>query len=242
MPAFAVGIDIPRLTGPVIDQAGLFNPRQKDELENFLYALDQKTSVQLAVLTVQSLLGESIEQASIRVVDQWQLGQKKTDKGLLILVAKDERRVRIEVGQGLEGDIPDAYSKRIIDKHIVPNFKQGLFYKGVMQGVLQLCNLALSPKEKKIILAKTDQFKVLNKNKHQQSAPWPFMLFFIFMIALKIYMARAQYRQQGSAYMRRGRHFNRFDDFFGGGGFGSGSGGFSGGGGGFSGGGSSGSW
>mgnify|MGYP001312290694 CR=1 FL=1 len=247
MPVFAVGIDIPVLTGPVVDQAGLFNPQQRDEIERFLYTLDQKTDVQIAVLSVQSLLGETIEQASIRVADQWQLGHKKTDKGLLILIAKDERRVRVEVGQGLEGDVPDAYSKRIIERYIVPNFKQGLFYKGVMQGVFQLCNLVLSPEEKKIVFAQGDQFKALNKSTNQESIPWPFVLFFIVAIALKLYFARSRYSQQGSGYRRNRNGFDHFDDFFGGG-FGGGSssgsgfGGFRGGGGGFSGGGSSGSW
>lgn len=243
IPVFAVGIDIPALTGPVLDQASLFNPQQKDEIEGFLYSLDQKTDVQIAVLSIQSLLGETIEQASIRVVDQWQLGHKKTDKGVLILIAKDERRVRIEVGQGLEGDVPDAYSKRIIERYIVPNFKQGLFYKGVMQGLFQLCNLILSPEQKKIVFAQGNQFEALNKSDAQESIPWPFVLFFIVAIVLKVYFVRARYSQQGSAYRRSRNGF----DHFGGGGFGGGSGssgfgGFSGGGGGFSGGGSSGSW
>ncbi len=99
---------VPALRSAVTDQAGILSPATRQQLESALRQIQKIGGTQLAVLTVPDLAGLTIEQASIRVVDAWKLGSKKDDKGLLLMVARDERKVRIEVGQGLEGVLTDA--------------------------------------------------------------------------------------------------------------------------------------
>ena len=106
--------DVPRLTGPVVDRAGMLSAAAEGQIANALRRLHQQPDgAQIAVLTVPNLGDETIEQASIQVVDAWQLGSEAKDKGILLMIAQAERRIRIEVGQGLEGDLPDAYAKRM---------------------------------------------------------------------------------------------------------------------------------
>lgn len=133
--AIGQGVAVPPLTGPVIDQVGVLGPESRGELERELWALKTEKGSEVVVLIVPSTRPEEIEQFSIRVVDTWKLGRKGIDDGALLLAALNDRRVRIEVGRGLEGDIPDVKAFRIIDELILPRFRQGDVSGGVVAGV-----------------------------------------------------------------------------------------------------------
>jgi uncharacterized protein len=124
-------VAVPALTARVTDTTGTLDAQQKQALESELAALETSKGSQLAVLMVPTTQPEEIEQYSIRVVDAWKLGRKNVDDGVLLIVAKDDHRVRIEVGRGLEGAIPDAASARIIREYITPKFRVGDFYGGI---------------------------------------------------------------------------------------------------------------
>jgi uncharacterized protein len=128
-------VAVPPLTGPVIDQVGVLGPEARGELERELWTLKRAKGSEIVVLIVSSTQPEEIEQFSIRVVDTWKVGRKGVDDGALLLVALNDRRVRIEVGRGLEGDIPDIKAFRIIDELILPRFRQGDVSGGVVAGV-----------------------------------------------------------------------------------------------------------
>ena len=134
-------VAVPVLTARVTDLTGTLNTSQRNKLEGELQAIETRSSSQIAILMVPTTQPESIEQYAIRVVDAWKLGQKGKDNGLLLLVAKNDRKVRIEVGYGLEGVIPDAIARRVIDERITPRFKQGDFAGGLMTGIEQLASL-----------------------------------------------------------------------------------------------------
>ena len=134
----ALAFDVPSLQGPVMDEVGIIDSGTQQQLAAALFQLRQKERVQLQIYVIKSLQGEGIETAAIKIFDQWKLGDEKTDKGLLFLIAPNEKRMRIEVGQGLEGDIPDVIAKRIIEDVVKPYFQQGDFTQGIVQGVISL--------------------------------------------------------------------------------------------------------
>ncbi|MEO6064759.1 MAG: TPM domain-containing protein [Lysobacterales bacterium] len=123
------------MTGRVTDQTATLTADQKAALEQTLQAFEASKGSQLAVLIVSTTAPEAIEQYALRVAEQWKLGRKKVDDGAVLVVAKDDRALRIEVGYGLEGALNDATSKRIIGEIITPRFKQGDFYGGITAGV-----------------------------------------------------------------------------------------------------------
>lgn len=129
---------VPPLTGHVIDLTGTLAAEQKASLEKTLTAFEARKGSQLAVLIVPSSAPEEIEQFSLRVAEQWKLGRKKVDDGAILVVAKNDRTLRIEVGYGLEGPLNDATSKRIISDIILPRFRQQDFYGGITAGVEQI--------------------------------------------------------------------------------------------------------
>ncbi len=129
------GLEVPYLSGRVNDQAGLFDETAENALEEKLRALEEETGAQVAVLTVATLDGDPIEDYSLRVVETWKLGREGVDDGVLILVARDDRRMRIEVGYGLEGALTDAQSGRIIDGIMTPKFRAGDYAGGVDSAV-----------------------------------------------------------------------------------------------------------
>lgn len=222
---------VPELQGPVMDQAGYLSPEHRAVLTRLLSDLNQRGVAQIQVLVVPSLQGESIEQASIDTVEKWKLGDAQKDNGILFLVAADDRKLRIEVGQGLEGAIPDAYASRIIRDTVVPYFRQRQFSEGILQGTYQI--IALADKE-----FGNQQGIVAEEPAKKRSLPTGIILFLLFIIITL-----------GRFGGGRGRHIRGglggFGAGLGAGGWGSsggGGGGWSGGGGGFSGGGSSGSW
>jgi uncharacterized protein len=131
----AAEVAVPPLRSRVTDLAGTLSAGEVVQLEQKLAAFEAKKGSQIAVLIVLATQPETIEQYSIRVVDAWKLGRKRIDDGVLLIIAKQDRAVRIEVGYGLEGVLPDAIAKRIVDEIIVPKFKQGDFAGGINAGV-----------------------------------------------------------------------------------------------------------
>ena len=134
----AAQVAVPQLTGHVIDQTGTLTAEQKAALEQTLVAFEARKGSQLAVLMIASSAPEEIEQYALRVAEQWKLGRKKVDDGAILVVAKNDRAMRIEVGYGLEGALNDLTSKRIISETILPRFKSQDFYGGITAGVEQI--------------------------------------------------------------------------------------------------------
>ncbi|MBI5471038.1 MAG: TPM domain-containing protein [Ignavibacteriae bacterium] len=153
------------LSSRVNDYAGILSPECIQRLEQTLKSHEDSTSNQVVVLTVESLEGEVLEEYSIKVVDQWKLGTKKNDNGVLLLIAKDDRKVRIEVGNGLEGSLTDLISGAIIRHEIVPAFKDGDYDGGVEHGVDAI--LKAIKNEYQVELEATDD---------EQEIPWEIML------------------------------------------------------------------
>jgi uncharacterized protein len=131
-------IAVPKLTGHVIDQTATLSPAEISQLEKMLREFEAKKGSQVAVLIVPTTEPEAIEQYSIRVAEEWKLGRTKVDDGVILLIAKNDRTLRIEVGYGLEGALTDITSKRIISETITPYFKQGDFNGGITAGVQQI--------------------------------------------------------------------------------------------------------
>jgi uncharacterized protein len=133
--AAASAKEVPYLSGRVNDLAGLLDAAQRERVEARLAALEQATGAQVAVLTVDSLDGEVLEDYSMRVVETWKLGRQGHDDGVLFLVAAGDRKMRLEVGYGLEGTLTDALTRRILDNVVRPRFKAGDFGGGIEAGV-----------------------------------------------------------------------------------------------------------
>lgn len=124
---------IPELTAHVMDQAGILSDSARTKLEQQLSAYEKQTGHQFALLTIASLEGVPIEDYSIRVAERWKLGDEKRDDGLILVIAKQEKKMRIEVGYGLEGAVPDAIAARVIRHQLRPQFREGNFDAGVLQ-------------------------------------------------------------------------------------------------------------
>jgi len=128
-------LDVPPLRGRINDNAGLLSQESKNGLEAYLLGLERASGVQVALLTIPSLAGENLEAYSLRVAEEWGLGSEDADSGVLLLVALDERAIRIEVGYGLESALTDAKSGFIIRTVIVPEFKKGNYDEGIVAGL-----------------------------------------------------------------------------------------------------------
>jgi uncharacterized protein len=131
----AAEVAVPPLKARVTDLTGTLQPGQQAALEQTLQAFENSKGSQIAVLIVPTTQPETIEQYAIRVADSWKLGRKGVDDGVLFLVARNDRKLRVEVGYGLEGAIPDAVAKRIISEVIAPHFKQDDYFGGIQAGV-----------------------------------------------------------------------------------------------------------
>jgi uncharacterized protein len=134
VPALAL-VAVPPLTGRVVDQTGTLSSGDIASLAQTLKNLETRKGSQIAVLIVPTTDGEAIEQFAIRVAEAWKIGRKKIDDGALLVVARNDRHLRIEVGYGLEGALTDATTKRIIDEVITPKFKAGDFAGGISAGI-----------------------------------------------------------------------------------------------------------
>ena len=223
----AAALDIPRASGYVNDNASLLNQGTKLKLEQFLREFEKSDSTQIVVLTIPTLESEALEDYSLKVLEDWKVGQKDKDNGALLLIAKAERKVRIEVGYGLEGRLTDLLAGRIIDNEITPRFKQGDFNGGIVSGVV---GIAEAVRGEYTGTGHTNSRK-------KKSSPFGFIIPLLFFGGPLL--ARLGGRRRG--YRRGGFYVG--GPFMGGGGFGGGGGGgFSGGGGGGGGGGASGGW
>jgi uncharacterized protein len=140
LPAYAE-VAVPALAQRVTDLTATLAPDTVSRLESTLAQFEQAKGSQIAVLLVPTTQLEDIAQYGIRVADQWKIGRENVDDGVILIVAKDDRKVRLEVGYGLEGVIPDAVAKRVIEEDIVPRFRQGDFSGGVEAGVTRLMRL-----------------------------------------------------------------------------------------------------
>lgn len=133
--ATALAVDVPYLTGRVVDDAEIISPAVRDALTTTLKSYEDANGTQIVVLTIPSLGGDSIEDFSQRVFDAWKLGQKGKDNGVLVVVAPQDRRMRIHVGYGLEGTLTDVASSRIIRNVMTPRFKENNYDRGIQEGV-----------------------------------------------------------------------------------------------------------
>ncbi len=217
------------LNSPVVDEAGLIEQREREELISQIRGYHKRGGPQIGILTVADLGGLTIEEASIKVADQWKLGTAKGDDGVLVLISKKERAVRIEVGQGLEGVLPDVQTKRVIEDTMIPHFRSGKFGRGLEEGLEHAAGL-INPQ-----IPFYNGYRPNDISNHLSVPPFFKFLFFIFMIFLFFKFPFLFIGGGGGRYYGGGGNW-------GGGSFGGGSGGWSGGGGGFSGGGASGRW
>jgi uncharacterized protein len=244
----AFALDFPPLTGRVVDQAGVINAQTRGNLETKLKDLEDKSSIQLVVATVKSLQGSDIETYANQLFRFWKLGQAQKNNGVLLLVAPNEHKVRIEVGYGLEGTLTDALSSVIIASAIVPRFKTNDYSGGIergVDGIISVLNGDSAEWQPKVNVRSDDP-------SHAFNVLFP-ALFLILIIFFVIYLIRNADKPGpgGSAGpRRRGSSPPIFVPWGGGSGWGGGGsgwgggggGGFSGGGGSSGGGGASGSW
>jgi len=135
-------LDIPPLKGYVNDYGNMMSPETRTKIETELKAFEQSDSTQIVILTIPSLEGETLEQFSIKVAEAWKIGQKGKDNGAILLVSKQDRKIRIEVGRGLEGKLTDLMAGRIISFVINPRFKRGDFDDGFMAGTQAIIDIS----------------------------------------------------------------------------------------------------
>ncbi len=128
-------LEVPQLKGRVNDLADMLSSQSEQEIESMLKQLEQTDSTQIVLLTIPSLAGDVLESFSMKVVEKWKIGQKGLDNGALLLIARDERKIRIEVGYGLEGKLTDLICGRIISREIVPRFRRGQMDEGIRAGI-----------------------------------------------------------------------------------------------------------
>ncbi|MDP2907469.1 MAG: TPM domain-containing protein [Nanoarchaeota archaeon] len=135
LPLSAYALDVPKSKGYVSDYAGMLNAEQVSSLEKKLREFEKLTSNEIAILIIQSLKGENLEEFSLKVASTWGVGKRSKDNGILVFIAKDDHKIRIEVGYGLEGVVPDGAAGYIIRKYMTPQFKEEHFYKGINDAV-----------------------------------------------------------------------------------------------------------
>jgi uncharacterized protein len=228
---------------PVVDLAGIIDDSIQTKLNLYLRELEQKTTAQMAILTVKSLQGQSLEEFSITVAhDKWKLGQKGKDNGVLLVIALNERKYRIEVGYGLEGILPDSLVGGIGRQYLVPYFRKGDYSSGIYAATLAIANKIAQEAGVKITGMPAVN-KVSPVGDHQKSSGFLgkiiSLLFFLAILIIFIKNPRSFLALMLlSALGGRRGSWGGSGGGFGGGGFGS----FGGGGGGFGGGGASGSW
>lgn len=226
--------DFPELTGRVVDNAGLLSPAQEQALTERLAAEEQQSSNQIVVVTLADLQGYDIADYGVRLGREWGIGQEGTDNGALLLIAPNERKVRIEVGYGLEGALTDAISSSIIRNDIQPAFRQGDFAGGINAAVTSIF-AAIQGEYQAPASGDADR---------KQASSLQALLYLIGLVVFTFFLS---FGGLGRKRGRRGAAGLMFlpmgmGGFGGGGGGGFGGGGFGGGGGGFGGGGASGGW
>jgi uncharacterized protein len=250
--ALAQSLNFPELTGRVVDEAGILDASTREQLEKLSADLEAKTTDQLVIVTLKSLQGTSIEDYGYQLGRKWQIGQKDKNNGVILIVAPNEKRVRIEVGYGLEPTLTDAISSVIIQNAILPRFRAGDFAGGVRRGAEDIAQVIAGD-------AKEIQERAAQRQASQgmSAAEMMIVVFWIIVAIMIIANVMADMRRRGRPLQRGGvRRTRDWTDYgpivigggrssgsdWEGGWSGGGGGGFSGGGGSFGGGGSSGSW
>jgi uncharacterized protein len=242
--ACAYALTFPQLTGRVVDDAGILDPATKAALERKLAVFEQKTTGQLVVVTLKSLQGTSIEDYGYQLGRHWGIGQKEKNTGALLIVAPNERKVRIEVGYGFEGTLTDAVARLIIESSILPRFRVNDFAGGITRGVDDIIQA---------VSVDAEEWKARAKRRPDDQPGFADLLMILFFMVIFFIIvnriARQSQLQPGGRRSRGGPIFVPMPGSWGSsgssgwgdssGGFG---GGFSGGGGSFGGGGASGSW
>lgn len=215
-----------------MDMAGYISREDQQDLSRLLYDYNKIGRAQIQVLVIPDLQGEEIETASIRITDAWKLGDKKKDNGILFLISAAERKMRIEVGQGLEGTLPDITAKRIISDEVIPFFKARRTSDGIRAGVYAI----ISAVDKDYAEANNLQTQQVQEDHGgREGRGHPALTFIIFIVILIFLIGGGR----GGTGFLIGAALGGMGGGRGGSG---GGGGWSGGGGGFSGGGASGSW
>jgi len=230
---WAQALEVPQEPkGRVSDYTASLTNSQIQALNRTLAEFENQTTNQIAVVLIPTLAGDSPEGYSIRLAEKWQIGQKGRDNGVILLVVMQDRKIRIEVGYGLEGALPDSTAGEIIRQVIAPRFRQGKFFEGIESGVAAI--MAATRGE----YSATGPSNRGSRGRSFVSFFWPLLVFFIlFSVLTNIFRRRRYYSRS------RGGLFIGGPFWGGGGGFDGGfGGGFSGGGGGFGGGGASGGW
>lgn len=236
--AFAQSLTFPELSGRVVDDAKILDAATRRALTEKLAALEDKTTDQFVVVTLKSLQGQTIETYGYQLGRHWGIGQKGKNNGVLLIVAPNERKVRIEVGYGLEGTLTDALTKVIIENAITPRFRANDYSGGISRGVDDVIQVLSGDAE--LFKRKTAITEALRKQKSDGASAFLFTLLWFGVLAFVVFVLLQP--------RRGGRRGNFWIVPFPGGSWSSGSsggssnGGFSGGGGDFGGGGSSGSW
>ena len=237
MPALA-DIPIPDLSSPVIDDGNFFDTREEQYLSRKINKLYESGGPQFQIWTIADLEGEPVESVTIRAAEQWKLGRQGKDDGLILAIAKKDRRFRLEVGRGLEPIIPDALASRLLKQILVPALRRNSAGSGANDLLNEIMRLTLSP----------DEFSKFEGNEtaaNGMKRKTPVFRIFIFLLVLAVLAVVRMFSPDSDTHHRR---YGRRSWSVGGwnnngwGGGGGGGGGWSGGGGGFSGGGSSGGW
>src|SRR6186997_3512158 len=184
----ALAINFPALTGRVVDQANIIQPDTRVAIEQKLADLEAKSGIQLVVATVNSLEGQEVEPYANELFRKWALGEKQKNNGVLLLVAPNERRVRIEVGYGLEGTLTDALSKVIITNAITPRFKAGDFGGGISRGVDDIITVLTTDAQE------WEQRPSLRLDRDQQNDPTSWILFFAFIAFIVLMVVSPTFR------------------------------------------------
>ena len=239
--AFAAEPSFPALTGRVVDQANLLDAAATDRIERKLQALERKSGDQLVVVTLASLQGYDIADYGYRLGRAWGIGQRGRNNGVLLIVAPNERKARIEVGYGLEGTLTDALTRVILDQAVFPAFRSGDYTKGIERGVDDIV---------KVLTGDAAEVAARGpKARPEADDPMADVIAWIIILIVLVIVFRAVFGGRRRHVRRRGGPIVIFPGGWGGGGGGGGwssggssGGGFSGGGGSFGGGGSSGSW
>ncbi|MGP1438664.1 MAG: TPM domain-containing protein [Treponema sp.] len=182
---FAFALDVPQLSGCINDYAGLLENSKKQELESFLRHINDASKVQVALLTINSLEGDAIEDYSIRVAEEWKLGDAKESSGAILIISKEDKKMRIEVGYGLEKDLTDVVCAKIINNLIAPSFKRGNYYKGISEGLYAIVSYAL--KDERLIKESSKKQNIIEDEESLIFKWWKLlgMLFILYIFVFK---------------------------------------------------------
>lgn len=234
----ALAFEVPPLTRSVEDLVGVLSPGDRQQLESVLRQAAQSGQIQLQVLIVPTLDGLPIEQASLQIVDKWKLGSREKDNGVLFLIAVNDKKMRIEVGQGLEGDIPDVIAKRILADRVAPFFKRRQMDLGIRAGVEAILAAAHVQVDSSFATSESSDLTL-----PLPAVPIWFFILIIISVLISIFSGpRGRGRGGGGGVSMSSGGWGSGNSWGSSSGWGSSGGGWSGGGGGFSGGGASSDW